>query len=314
MTISKLRVGQEAYQLTGVARSLDDYYTGAGETQGQWVGGGAERLDLAGTVDADDLRAVLAGIRPGTGGLTPNGNTLRPNHRRVPGFDLTFKAPKSASVLYAVSDDPRVQGAVIEAGEVAMREALAWLEREAIRVQRGSHNLAYLARLDPADRAKAGPRREGTSGVVAASFRHRTSRAGDPYLHWHVLVANLAEGTDKRWSSLAHPEIYRHAKAAGSLFQSVFRSELTRTLGIEWRPGRHVPEIAGIPQAVLDAFSKRSAEAEAWLAATGTAATGANRQAAVLATRRNKPELEQVRFDVEWKAEAELLGWGPAMA
>ena len=314
LSIAKLRVGQEAYHLSGVAESLDDYYTGAGETAGQWLGGGADRLGLADTVTADDLRAVLAGMQPGTGGLTPNGTTINPHPRRVPGFDLTFKAPKSASVLYAVSDDPRVQGAVIEAGETAMRAAIGWLEREAVQVQRGSHNLEYLARLDPRDREAAGPKRLSTSGVVAASFRHRTSRAGDPLLHWHVLVANLVEGTDGRWSSLVHPEIYRHARAAGEVFQAAFRAELTRTLGVEWRPGRHVPEIAGIPQQILDAFSKRSAEVDAWLTATGTSNTPEGRQAAVLATRRNKPEREHQRFDAEWKAEAEQLGWGPTMA
>ena len=220
---------------------LGDYYSGAGEAHGQWIGGGASRLGLDGQVDPDDLRAVLAGLRPGTGGLTPNGDTLRPHPRRVPGFDLTFKAPKSASVLYAVSDDPRVQGAVVEAGEAAMRVAIGYLEREAVRVQRGSHNLAYLARLDDHDRQVAGPRRLATSGVVAASFRHRTSRAGDPLLHWHVLVANVVEGTDGKWSSLVHPEIYRHARAAGEVFQAVYRDELTRRLGVEWRPGRARP-------------------------------------------------------------------------
>lgn len=314
LSITKLRVGQEAYQLSGVAQSLDDYYTGAGEAQGQWVGGGADRLALAGSVVPDDVRAVLAGLSPNTGGLTPNGTEMRPHPRRVPGFDLTFKAPKSASVLYAISDDPRVQGAVIEAGEYALRSALAWLEREAVQVQRGSHNVAYLARLSPANRQLAGPRRLQTSGLVAASFRHRTSRAGDPYLHWHVLVANLVEGTDGKWSSLVHPEIYRHATAAGDLFQAAFRAELSRTLGVEWRPGRHVPEIAGIPQYVLDAFSKRSAEVEAWLAATGTANSGEGRQAAVLATRRNKREQEHMRFDQAWKQEGSELGWGPEMA
>lgn len=110
LSIAKLRVGQEAYQLSGVTQSLDDYYTGAGETAGVWLGGGAERLGLEGQVDADDLRAVLAGIQPGNGGLSPNGDRIRTHVRRVPGFDLTFKTPKSASVLYAVSDDPRVQG------------------------------------------------------------------------------------------------------------------------------------------------------------------------------------------------------------
>src|SRR6056297_548995 len=189
-SIAKLRVGQEAYHLSGVAQSLDEYYTGAGEATGVWVGGGAARLGLRGDVDADSLRAVLAGMAPGTGGLDPNGKQIRPSARRVPGFDLTFKVPKSASVLYAVSDDPRVQGAVIEAGETAAREAIAWLEREAIRAQRGSHNKAWLDRLRAEDLEAArrhGPRRITTSGVVGAAFRHRTSRAADPLLHWHVL-------------------------------------------------------------------------------------------------------------------------------
>ena len=57
LSIAKLRVGQEAYHLSGVAQSLDDYYTGAGEAAGWWVGGGAGRLGLKGEVDADALRA-----------------------------------------------------------------------------------------------------------------------------------------------------------------------------------------------------------------------------------------------------------------
>jgi conjugative relaxase-like TrwC/TraI family protein len=308
LSITKLRVGQEAYQLSGVAQSLDDYYTGAGEAHGVWVGGGAARLGLDGEVDPDDLRAVLAGLAPGRGGLTPNGDRPRPHPRRVPGFDLTFKAPKSASVLYAVSDDPRVQGAVIEAGEAATRAAVGWLECEAIEAQRGSHNVAWLA--VHAGEPGVGPRRVTTSGVVAASFRHRTSRAGDPLLHWHVLVSNLVEGGDSKWSAFAHPDLYRHGRAAGEVFQAVFREQLTASLGVEWRPGRHVPEIAGIPQAILDLFSKRSTEIDTWLTATGTPDTREGRQAAVLATRRHKPEVEDGRFDEAWKAEAEAAGWG----
>jgi conjugative relaxase-like TrwC/TraI family protein len=311
LSIAKLRVGQEAYQLSGVAESLDAYYTGAGEAEGVWFGGGAARLGLDGQVQPDDLRAVLAGCRPGAGGLTPNGEPLRSHPRRVPGFDLTFKVPKSASVLYAVSDDPRVQGAIVEAGEIAIREAIGWLEREAIQVQRGSHNQAWLARQsDPS----AGPRRLGTNGVVAAGFRHRTSRAGDPLLHWHCLIANLVEGTDGKWSAFAHPDLYRHARAAGEVFQAVFREQLTTALGLEWRPGRHVPEIAGVPQQLIDVFSKRTDEIEHWLARTGTPDTPEGRQLAVWATRRSKAEVEHSRFDDGWKLEATAHGWGPAEA
>ena len=309
LSVSRLRVGQEAYQLSGVAQSLDDYYTGAGETPGVWIGGGAAKLGLADTVDADDLRAVLAGLAPRNGGLTPNGTIPVPHPRRAPGFDLTFKAPKSASVLYAVSDDPRVQAAIVEAGEAATRAAIGWLEREVVRVRRGSHDKAWLAAN--AERPAGGPRQLETSGVIAASFRHRTSRAGDPLLHWHCLVANMAEGSDGKWSAIVHPDLFRNAKAAGEIFQASFRAELTASLGVEWVPGRHVHEIAGVPRHLIDAFSKRSDQIEAWLASTGTPDTPAGRQAAVLATRRNKPEMEHERLDTHWKAEAIEAGWTP---
>jgi conjugative relaxase-like TrwC/TraI family protein len=317
LSVAKLRVGQEAYQLSGVAESLDDYYTGAGEAAGRWLGAGAERLGLSGDVAPDDLRAVLAGLTPGSGGLTPDGATVRTHARRVPGFDVTLKVPKSVSVLYAVSDDPRVQGAIIEAGEAAVRETLSWLEREAIQVRRGSGDVAYLndlAARDPEAADAARQRMLPGRGVVAASFRHRTSRSGDPLLHWHTLVANMVEGPDGRWGAFVHPELYRHARAAGEVFQAVLRGELTETLGLEWRPGRHVLEVAGVPQGLCDQFSKRSVEIDAWLAATGTPDDPAGRQEAVLATRRGKPEVEGERFDAEWKAEATAAGWGPDAA
>ena len=159
--------------MSGVAESLDAYYTGAGEAPGVWIGGGASRLGLDGEVAAGDLRAVLAGLRPGSGGLSPNGTPIRPTRKRIPGFDATFKVPKSASVLYAVSDDPMIQGAVIDAGEHAVREAIGWLRREAVEVRRGNHNTAQVearrAKLiadgkDPVDEAAhAGSRRQGSS-------------------------------------------------------------------------------------------------------------------------------------------------------
>ena len=85
LSIAKLRVGQEAYQLSGVAQSLDDYYTGRGEADGQWMGAGAVRLGLDGPVSGEDLRAVLAGMAPESGGFSPNGETIRPHPRRVQG-------------------------------------------------------------------------------------------------------------------------------------------------------------------------------------------------------------------------------------
>ena len=111
MALWKLRVGVEDYYLSQAASGLDEYYTGAGEAPGSWMGGGVAGVALTGEVAPADLRAVLAGLAPSTG-LTPNGLTLTAHPRRVPGFDLTFSVPKSVSVLFALGD-PLVQHAVV---------------------------------------------------------------------------------------------------------------------------------------------------------------------------------------------------------
>jgi conjugative relaxase-like TrwC/TraI family protein len=166
LSLWKLRVGAEAYYLSQVASGLDEYYSGLGESIGRWVGTAATGLGLEGDVSGEDLRAVLAGLVPGTG-LTPNGERLRVHPRRVPGFDLTFSVPKSVSVVYALGD-PLVQAAVVDACERAVGDALAWLEREACHVRRGSNR-----------RGRASGERPGTVrlpgvGFVAAQF----ARAG----------------------------------------------------------------------------------------------------------------------------------------
>ena len=76
---------------------------------------------------------------------------------------------------------------VTAACEAALGESLAWLEREACFVRRGTNN--RQARVDPAE---FGTRRMIAEGFVAARFPHRTSRLGDPHLHWPVLVAHTA--------------------------------------------------------------------------------------------------------------------------
>ncbi len=123
------------------------------------------------------------------------------------------------------------------------------------------------------------------SGLVAAAFRHRTSRAGDPQLHTHVLVANLGRGPDMRWSALDGRQLYTHARAASFAYQAVLRGELSDRLGLEWTATRDgIAEIQGVPRNVMKAFSRRRAEIEASLAERGTDGPRAA-EAAALATR-----------------------------
>jgi conjugative relaxase-like TrwC/TraI family protein len=66
---------------------------------------------------------------------------------------------------------------------------------------------------------------EEATGLPAAGFRHRTSRAGDPQLHTHLLVANLGRGSDGRWSALDGRRLYAHARTASFVYQAVLRAE-----------------------------------------------------------------------------------------
>ena len=170
-----------------------------------------------------------------------------------PGFDLTFSAPKSVSVLFGIGDD-ELRAVLRDAHDGAVIDALGYLEREAAVTRRGPGGVHAIA----------------GNGFVAAAFRHRTSRAGDPQLHTHVLVANLTLGADGRWSTLDGRRIYAHAKTAGYLYEARLRSLLTRELGVEWTPVRNgIADIAGVPPTVLRAFSRRRADIEAELERRG---------------------------------------------
>jgi conjugative relaxase-like TrwC/TraI family protein len=307
LSLWKLRVGVENYYIGQVAEGLEDYYTGHGEMPGRWLGAAASGLGLEfDPVDSSDLQAVLAGLAPGTG-LTPNGDQLRPFTGRVPGFDLTFAAPKSVSVLYALGD-PLVRSHVIEAADRAVDEAVAWLEREACFVRRGSNNRASAR----GDSAGFGTRRLRAAGFVAAAFRHRTSRASDPHLHTHVLVANITRGPDGRWSALDGQALYRSKVAAGVVYQTVLRDELSTRLGVTWGPvHNHTADVAGIPRRVLRLFSKRRNEIRDELERVGADGPAAA-DAAMLATRTTKTHGDGQSLYDRWAAEAATIGYGPA--
>src|SRR4051794_21534856 len=297
LSIGKLAVGQADYYLeqahgavthAGSVRSgVEDYYLSGPEAPGAWIGSGTRPLALHGKIDADRLDRVLAGENPVSG--EPLGRVMR---QRVPGFDLTFSAPKSVSVLFGVGDDD-LRGVIRDAHDEAVAEALGYLEREAIATRRGAGGMNVIR----------------GHGLIGAAFRHRTSRAGDPQLHTHVLVANLVLGADGRWGTLDGRRIYAHAKTAGYLYEARLRALLTRELGVAWGPVRNgIADVDGVPAPVLRAFSRRRAEIEAELERRGATSAGAA-QVAALATRRAKDyRVTPERLVPEWRQRASELG------
>jgi conjugative relaxase-like TrwC/TraI family protein len=243
LSIGKLTVEQSHYYERHVAQGRDDYYSGRGESPGRWTGGGAETLRLGGRVDDDGFMALMEGRDPGTGQRLKRVG----GRSKVAAFDLTFSAPKSVSVLFAVGE-PALAGALVEAHESAVDAALGYLEREACRVRRG----------------RGGVHREAGEGFVAAAYRHRMSRAEDPQLHTHVVAANMARGADGRWTALDATPIYQHAKAAGFLYQAHLRAAVRERLPwVRWGPVRNgMAEIEQLAAAVLREFSTRRRQIE----------------------------------------------------
>ena len=288
LSIGKLGRGQENYYLETVAKGAEDYYVGRGEAPGRWLGTVTSELGLDGRVNAEDLRQVLAGVGPSSGERFARGG-----EHRVPGFDLTFCAPKSVSVLWGLGDRD-ISAAARTAHDSSVDAALRYLEDQACWSRRGTNGFVKM----PGD------------GFVAAAFRHRTSRAGDPHLHTHVVVSNATRSTDGRWGALDARHLYLHAKTAGYLYEAQLRAELTRRLGLAWTPVVNgIADIDGIPTAVLERFSTRRREIEAEMAERGVSSARAA-QFAVLETRQAKDYgVEPSLLRTRWIEQAGETGW-----
>jgi conjugative relaxase-like TrwC/TraI family protein len=280
----------EYYEQAEFAR--DDYYAERGQSPGVWAGRGAAALGLRGVPEPGELGALLAGRHPWSGA------PLRDDGRqsRNAGFDLTFAAPKSVSVLYAVGDD-RVRAAVLAGHHQGVAAALDYLERHELQARRG----------------RGGERIIGAEGLIGARYTHELSRAGDPHLHTHVVVANLVRADDGRYSAPDMRPIYAAAKTAGTLAEAVSRAALTRALGLEWEPVARsgAAEIRGIAEAVLTHFSSRRAEIEELATVRGVGGMGAL-AALQRETRDRKPELERDACRADWRARAAEHGFGVA--
>lgn len=284
------QAGVRLDKVESVSSGIEDYYLSGPEASGGWTGSGARLLGLTGPVDDKALRGVLDRRDPRTDDLLPG-----PVQRaRLPGYDFMFSVPKSASILFGLGD-PSQQRAVLIAQDRAVRAALAYLERYACRARLG-HGGAEV--IDGA-------------GFVGAAFRHRTSRAGDPQVHTHVLVANATRRPDGQWGTLDGRAVFAHARTAGYVHEAVFRQELSRELGVEWGiVKKGIADVRGVPQAVIRAFSRRRAEVEAKVAEWGRDGLAARQAAAQMTRARKDYEVTPDTLVPEWRRRAAEFGLG----
>jgi conjugative relaxase-like TrwC/TraI family protein len=285
------------------------YLTDApGEVPGTWGGAQAAALGLSGEVTNDDLLALLQGLDPVSGAQL--GRPFHDRHfadgrveRAVAGFDLTFSAPKSLSVLWALTQDERL----VRAHDTAVAAGMRHLERYGSTTRIRTRN----GRLHP-----------DSQGLIFAAFRQTTSRADDPQLHTHVVVSGKVQTDAGEWRALDAHYLTKHARVVGAIYQSVLRTELAHELGVGWKPiVKGQAEMLGMPSELLTDFSKRSEQIEAAVAAKvaefrgrqGRSPNEWERQAmereAAEDTRCPKSGNGTPDLVTGWQADAAALGW-----
>ena len=237
-----------ACSAASAAKYYTHYLTNApGEVPGVWGGEQAAALGLAGEVSGEDLMALLQGRDPVS--ATQLGRPFHCRHHTdgavqhaVAGWDLTFSAPKSVSLAWALTQEERWVRAHDKAVAAAMRHFERFGSTTRVRTQNG--------RLHPDSR-----------GLMFASFRQTTSRADDPQLHTHVVVSAKVQADPGDWRALDAHYLTAFERAMGAVYQSVLRNELTHEFGVVWRPiVKGQAEMAGAPAELLAEFSKRAEE------------------------------------------------------
>ncbi len=258
-------------QGTTTASPLAGYYTAVGTPPGRFLGAGLAGLDVgrgitAGSIMSEERLWRMLGMLqdPATGqplGRPPGAERtayvdglgrVRKAPKTVAGFDLTFSAPKSVSVAWALGDD--VTRARIHAAHVrALEFVIGYGEGRVFATRTG----------------RGGVVSEDVRGVVAAAFDHWDSRAGDPQLHTHVVVLNRVQAvSDGGWRTLDSKALFRAAVGMSELYNGVLADLLTADLGYGWdaESRRHSPvekwEITGVGERLRAEFSQRSTEIE----------------------------------------------------
>ena len=224
----------------------------------------------------------------------------------VRGYDVTFDRPKGISVLQGLA--PAAMAERMEAIHLeAVRESMAALESWVGYTMAGHHGDGQRAE------------RVETSGLVGTMTVHRTARPvdssapGDPHLHTHVLVANLARGEDGKWRTIAAGgrDLMRHVPAVGELYRALERDKLTREFGLKFRQDARTGrwDVIGVPDELKRTFSRRQAQV---LAQAGDGATPEQSRVAARATARAKVASTAASERASWRERALEAEHAPA--
>lgn len=266
----------------------DNYYV-IGSMGERWAGEGAKALGLSGSVDVKTFTRVLEGKLPDGSDLS---RAQDGTNKHRPGYDFTFSAPKSISVMAMLGGDKRL----IEAHNRAVDTAIKQVEALAsTRIMTDGKRETQL-----------------TGNLVMALFNHDTSRDPEPQLHTHAVVANVTQH-DGTWRTLSSDKVgktgfienvYANQIAFGRLYRAALKDDVT-AMGYETETvGKHgMWELKGVP---TEPYSSRS---KAIREAVGDDESLKSRDVAALDTRQSKQKVDPEQHLAEWMTTLKETGF-----
>lgn len=261
----------------------DNYYRHSDLSPTNWEGKGAELLGLHGEVEGQVFNAILHG-------QLPNGTKLG-NEKHCPGWDDTFSAPKSVSALALAGGDARL----IEAHDMAVKAAIRHVEQHCATTRiKNNREVRTIA----------------TDNIVAATFRHSTSREQDPQLHTHAAILNATSDNNGQWRSFESQAMFRMQKE----LDYVYKNELARycnEVGYHLEATKYGFEIAGVSKELINKWSSRNEQINSELEKIGKTretSTAGQREVAALNSRKNKGKVDHASLRSKWYAEARIMG------
>jgi conjugative relaxase-like TrwC/TraI family protein len=223
---------------------LRNYYLVEGEPTGVWFGNGATALGLDAEFVPAGFIAVMAGAHPDDPDRALGGVYTE---KSVRGFDVTCSAPKSVSALFGLGAE-YVRSEVTGAHDAAVTALAGWIEAHAHTRYRVAGEVCVL----------------DAEGIIGAQFRQHTSRALDPQVHTHLVIANRVQSPDGRWLALDARMLKKDQRSLSAIYHASLRAELTARLGVRWNaPVNGIAEIVDLPAEVLAEFSSRTADVRA---------------------------------------------------
>ena len=263
---------------TGKDQQIEDYY--ARNEQGRWVGRGAEVLGLSGAVRKEEFQDLAFGFDPKTG----KGLVRQAGEHHRSGWDLTFSAPKSVSVAWALGND-ETQAKIAAAHDRAVEAALSYMERHAAFCRTGH-----------------GGKEELRADLACAVYRHYTSREQDPQIHSHAFVFNVGMGEDGKIRTLEGSHFFEWKMVGGAAYRVALAKELQEMEYTVLRDGKSF-RLKEIDRGLERVFSTRRNQIEAALIERGASGAKAS-EVANLTTRKAKKEKDPLLLRKEWQDRA----------